>query len=639
MFRRGVVSVGAPVLRRASVVALVIGAALGGAAHAAPLPISAFYARPASRGAQLSPSGRYLALIERADQRDVVAVLDLQGRHDKSVALTSKDGRRIDWVRWKDDGRLLAGFGHARHHGDDDDDRALRSGEALTALDRDGGQEVSLSAGGDISLADKIRMADTLKGDPAHVLVSAADAKGGSKLWKVDVRSGSAEFVGEGKDDPDDDIPGANMVVRYDAHPDKNAADFDVLGPAPGGHKAYVSLQPRSKADGDVASLRIYDFDRRSFSDPVWPDLKYEVSDVVYHEGDRALAGVCYTADAYVCEFKDQALGADYRLAQASFDGPRSLTPLSMSDDARYWLFGVQGPTEPGAYYVFDRKTKRMTLAANRHPELPSARLGPMQALTYKARDGMEIHAYLTRPPHAPPGPLPLIVMPHGGPEARDSLTFDIWAEILATRGYMVLQPNFRGSSGYGRQFVAAGYGQWGGKMQDDITDGVMRLIKSGEADPGRICIFGASFGGYAALYGAAKDPQLYKCAASFAGVSDLGGLVNWEHATKGHEGRYLYASRSIGDPGRAAARLKATSPITYAARYKVPVLLIHGADDRSVPVEQSQRMDKALRAAHKDVRLVTYTGEGHADWAPRDEQSALTEVAGFIEGHIAPAG
>ena len=270
-----------------------------------------------------------------------------------------------------------------------------------------------------------------------------------------------------------------------------------------------------------------------------------------------------------------------------------------------------------------------MTLAANRHPELPSARLGPMQAFTYKARDGMEIRAYLTRPPKAPAGPLPLIVMPHGGPEARDSLTFDAWSEILATRGYLVVQPNFRGS---------AGYGQWGGKMQDDITDAVMELVKSGQADPKRICIFGASFGGYAALYGASQSPGLYKCAASFAGVSDLKALVEWEHRTKGHEDRYLYASRTIGHPVRDGARLRATSPINQVDRMNIPVLLIHGADDHSVPVEQSQMMEQAMRKARKDVRLVVFPGEGHTDWSTRNEQLALGEIAGFIEGHIAPA-
>ncbi|HEX4095285.1 MAG TPA: prolyl oligopeptidase family serine peptidase, partial [Caulobacteraceae bacterium] len=153
-----------------------------------------------------------------------------------------------------------------------------------------------------------------------------------------------------------------------------------------------------------------------------------------------------------------------------------------------------------------------------------------------------------------------------------------------------------------------------------------------------RICIFGASFGGYAALYGGARTPELYKCVASFAGVSDLNALVNWEHATKGHEGRYHYAARSIGDPTKDSARLAAASPITYAASYKPPVLLIHGADDASVPVIQSKMMQAALQKAGKDVRLVIYPHEGHTDWSPTDEQAALTEIAAFIESHIDPA-
>ncbi len=173
--------------------------------------------------------------------------------------------------------------------------------------------------------------------------------------------------------------------------------------------------------------------------------------------------------------------------------------------------------------------------------------------------------------------------------------------------------------------------------MDDDITDGVQQLIKSGQVDKDRICIFGASFGGYAALYGGAKTPDLYKCVASFAGVADLGALVNWEHSTKGHEARYHYALHSIGDPSREAARLKAASPVTYASGYRPPVLLIHGADDQSVPVAQSKMMQQALGAAGKDVRLVIYPHEGHTDWTPTDEQAALTEIAAFIESHIDP--
>ena len=620
----------------ASVWGLCLGVTLCSAAHATPLPIQSFFTPPVSRGAQLSPGGDFLALIEHADGQDRVSVIDLSS-HQKTTALKSTDGRPIDWVRWKDDERLVAGLGHDRDS--DDDQPRDRVGELLTALDRDGGRPVSLSGQGGAKLrGDAVRIADPLRSDPTHVLVAAADPKGGTSLWKLDVHSGAAEFVSKDADDPDDRLPRGAMVVRYDQKGSSGYADFDVLGPAQDAHTAYVAMQPRSQADGDTASLRIYDFKRRTFSDPVWPALKYDVSDVVYHEGDRALAGVCYTADTYVCDFKDAALNADYRRGSAALHDERSLTPLGMSDDGKVWLFGVSGPNEPGAYYVFDRRTGRMTLAANRQPGLPASRLGTMERFVYAARDGTPIPGYLTRPPKAPRGPLPLIVMPHGGPEARDSYSFDIWAQVFATRGYLVFQPNFRGSSGYGRAFAEAGYRQWGARMQDDLTDGVHNLISSGRADPKRICIFGASYGGYAALYGGAQTPELYKCVASFAGVADLKALVDWEHATKGHEPRWRYAQRAIGDPRKEAARLAAASPIAYAAGYRPPVLLIHGAKDASVPIVQSQMMAKALKKAGKPVKLLVYDDEGHADWNPADEQSALSELAAFFESHIAPA-
>jgi len=579
-------------------------------------------------------------LIERSGGRDVVDVIQVSTR-EKTIALAPRDGRKVDTVRWKGDDRIVAALAPVGGASDQGDEGGApsRAGETLIAVDRDGSKAVTLDAG--VAPAGKpvqrLRLADSLSRDPAHVLLASANGKGGVSLWKVDIHSGSAEAVRAGEEVHQDFAPGA-MVVRYQHQLSED--DFDVLGPVEGdGHKAYVSLEPRGPADGDTASLRIYDFEHKTVSDPVWKALPYDVSDVVYHEGDRALAGVCYTADSYVCDFKDAKLEADYEKARAFFSDKAGLTPLSMSDDGRYWLFGVKAPTEPGAYYVFDRQAGAMTLVANRHPDLTADKLAPMEAFRYRARDGMEIPAYLTRPPGAPAGkPLPLIVMPHGGPEARDSLDFDIWAEFFATRGYVVLQPNFRGSSGYGRKYAQAGYGQWGGKMDDDITDGVLQLIKSGQVDKDRICIFGASFGGYAALYGGAKTPELYKCVASFAGVADLNALVNWEHGSKGHEGRYHYAVRSIGDPSHEGARLAAASPVTYAAGYRPPVLLIHGGDDESVPVAQSRMMQAALSKAGKDVRLVVFPHEGHTDWTPTDEQAALTEIAAFIESHIDPA-
>jgi dipeptidyl aminopeptidase/acylaminoacyl peptidase len=608
---------------------------LTGAAHAAPLPIKTLFAQPISRGAQISPSGRYLVLVQDAGGHDEVGLVDLS-THRTTRVLAPKGGRGVDWVRWKGDDRIVAGLAPAGHATPPSDDAPVSKDETIVAMDRDGGRLVTVSASALIRPGQKLSIADTLSRDPSHVLVLSANGKGGVSLWKVDIGSGSAEFVRNGRD-PQGDLPGTAMVVRYD-HRAGAQDDFDVLGPADGPHRDYVALQPRTAADGDTASLRIYDADRKTYSDPLWPALSYDVTDVVYHDGDKALAGVCYTADTYTCQFSNAALEADYRTAEAFFEGRGSLAPLSMSDDGRYWLFDVQSPTIPGAYYVLDRKAKQMVLASDRHPEMPSAKLGQGSAFTYRTRDGAEITGYVTRPPGASEGqPLPMIVMPHGGPEARDTLTFDTWAQFFATRGYLVFQPNFRGSSGFGRKFVEAGYGQWGGRMDNDITDGVRQLIQGGQVDKSRICIFGASFGGYAALFGGAQTPELYKCVASFAGVADLKSLVNWEHATPGHMGRYLYALRSIGDPNLQAAKLKAASPITYVAGYKPPVLLIHGADDHSVPVAQSQMMARALKRAGKDVRLVVYPNEGHTDWAPVDEQSALVEIEAFVSSHIGP--
>jgi dipeptidyl aminopeptidase/acylaminoacyl peptidase len=614
-------------------------AALAGAAHATPLPIPTLFAGPSARGAELSPSGRYLALIRHDDRSDWVSVLDLSTREETRAL--EPNGGRIDWVRWKGDDRLIAGFEPPpRLH--DSGDGPQEHDEVLASLRRTGGHVLTLSAGPGSSkpALRGARIVDPLDSDPSHVLVVAPDPKGRPSVWKVNIQSGAAQFVHLGQTDPDDEMPDDAMVVRYDHksdHKDGAGADFDVLGPAAGGHRAYVALRPRGGPDGDFASLRIYDFDRHALSAPLWPSLNQDVSDVVYHEGDLALAGVCYTADAFRCDFKNASLAADYGRAVAEADG-RNLMPRSMSDDGRYWLMDVSGPSEPGAYEVFDRKTGRLAMALNRYPGLERAKLGKTEPFVYVSRDGVRITGYVTRPPGEPRGPLPMVVIPHGGPQTRDTMAYDPWAQVLATRGYLVFQPNFRGSSGYGHAFVQAGYHEWGGKMQDDITDGVKALIASGQADPGRVCIFGASFGGYAALYGGAQSPDLYKCVASFAGVSDLSALVNWEKTTTGHGARYRYALRSIGDPASEAAKLKARSPITYASAYQPPVLLIHGARDVSSPLSQSQAMARALAREGKDVRLTIFPNEGHSDWKRSDEEAALTEVLGFIESHIAPA-
>jgi dipeptidyl aminopeptidase/acylaminoacyl peptidase len=232
---------------------------------------------------------------------------------------------------------------------------------------------------------------------------------------------------------------------------------------------------------------------------------------------------------------------------------------------------------------------------------------------------------------------LPLVVMPHGGPDDRDYLRFDWWTQFLANRGYAVFQPNFRGSSGYGDAFTKAGLHQWGLKMQDDITDGVKKLIADGVADPDRICIVGASYGGYAALAGATFTPDLYKCAASFAGVSNLRTMLQRagaEHGDINTSHASFWISR-IGDLSKDSDQIDATSPALHADKVKIPILLMHGKSDTTVPVEESEQERDALERAGKKVTFIQFDGDDHYFGLAATRIGMLTALEKFLHDNI----
>ena len=276
-------------------------------------------------------------------------------------------------------------------------------------------------------------------------------------------------------------------------------------------------------------------------------------------------------------------------------------------------IVAVQGPRQPPVYYFLDRVKHEATEILSAYPELTATDLGEMKPYPYVARDGQRIPAYLTLPPGKPAKNLPTVIMPHGGPDARDVMGFDWWAQFLANRGYAVLQPNYRGSKGYGRKFTEAGLHQWGLGMQNDITDGVKKLIADGITDPKRICIVGASYGGYAALAGAAFTPDLYACAMSFAGVSDLNEFLFAQRSDTGEYSQSVsFWTSRIGSDWDDSKKLQDTSPALHAEQVKCPVLLMHGEGDTTVRIKQSELMYDALKAAHKDVEFIRFSGEDH---------------------------
>jgi dipeptidyl aminopeptidase/acylaminoacyl peptidase len=312
---------------------------------------------------------------------------------------------------------------------------------------------------------------------------------------------------------------------------------------------------------------------------------------------------------------------------------------VSWSADRARAIVRTDGPDRAPAFYLYDAKEARVGQIASTNVALDRGKLAPRVAYRYRARDGVEIPSFLTRPLGAD-GATPLVMLPHGGPAAQDASGFDWLAHALASRGYTVLQPNFRGSDGFGREWEEAGHGGWGiGVMQHDLTDGVAALVAAGMADPARVCIVGASYGGYAALAGAAFTPELYRCAAAIAGVADLRDLLNFERDRAGGRSAtvsYWRQAMGVDETDTARQDLNAASPAQHAARVQAPVLLIHGLDDSVVPIVQSRTMERALRDAGKDVELVELQGEDHWLSGAKTRLDTLNALGAFLAEHLA---
>ncbi|RFP15899.1 MULTISPECIES: S9 family peptidase [unclassified Duganella] len=297
-------------------------------------------------------------------------------------------------------------------------------------------------------------------------------------------------------------------------------------------------------------------------------------------------------------------------------------------------LVDSSSDVDPGSWYLLDTTNGKMRLVTTAKPKLADADMRPMETFTYAAADGLSIPAFLTRPA-GKPGATPLVVLIHGGPTARDYWGWNTEVQILAAHGYAVFQPQFRGSSGFGRRFMEAGFGQWGLAMQDDITAGVEYLIKQGIADPKRICIAGASYGGYAALWGLVKTPDLYQCGVSFAGVSDIEFMFRDHSDRTGNKATRELMLAWIGDARSNKERFDEVSPLKHADRIKAPVLIMHGKDDVRVPIAHGEKMKNALEAQHKEVQWLTFEEEGHGLQYVRNEVIYYNTLLEFFDKYI----
>jgi dipeptidyl aminopeptidase/acylaminoacyl peptidase len=604
----------------------------------AALAVEAFGALPVQTDAVLSPDGRWIAWAEHHDTATRVIIFDLAARKAHRIASIPERGK-LRALTWNDNDTLLATLSEAVQA---NPRQQMHEFFVTTAIFVDGGETV-------LPLARMIR---TRTSKP-HTVIMASSGLSGSYLNEVDTRTGTSTIIKTGNNFT------AGWVVDRDGHPVARA-DWDWKNDA---YRLYAlwgngikELLHRDDNDPpQVAGLLPNDSaivllatNGRPHQAAWAVPLDGSPPTLLAEDPDADITGAFFDnqngdiVGFYVSGSKNGvhwiAPEAQHRheVLQRAFPN-RIVTPYGWTADGTKTLARVESPTAPPVYYLVDFSTHKADIAAEEYPALTGATLGDFKEISYKARDGTVIPAYLTRPAGKSDSPAPLVVLPHGGPNARDYPQFDWIVQFLASRGYAVLQPQFRGSTGFGDAFREAGYRQWGGLMQDDVTDGVHAMIDQGIADPRRICIAGASYGGYAALAGVAFTPQLYACAISINGVSDLPALLA---KTIYPPGSRLYSTSldewtaRIGKPGDRALDRK--SPINAVAAISAPVLILYGASDGVVPTEQSERMAAALTKAGKSVKLVKLPDEDH--WMSRNDTriQMLSEVDAFLREHLA---
>jgi dienelactone hydrolase len=354
----------------------------------------------------------------------------------------------------------------------------------------------------------------------------------------------------------------------------------------------------------------------------------------IFSEKTDELVGTAYVGDKTRTYFRDKSFEADYKQVQSKLPN-LDVTIAGGTSDDRKWMIVASGDTEPGARYIFDRDSKSLVKQYQVFEKLPRNQLASMKPIRYKSSDGLEVPAYLTLPKGPAPKNLPLLVIPHGGPWARDTFGYNPLAQFFANRGYAVLAPNFRGSTGYGKKFLNAGNNEWGGRMQDDLTYGVKHLVAQGIADPKRVAILGGSYGGYAALAGVAFTPDVYAAAVSIVGPSNLMTLLDsippyWE------AGRKMFYMR-MGDPTTPEGKkqLERQSPLNSATKIKTPLLVVQGANDPRVKKAESDQIVVALRDRKFPVEYIVAPDEGHGFARPVNNMAMYAAIEKFLWNHL----
>lgn len=624
--------------------------------HATPIPVATFAKAPLIYNVALSPDGKRVASLMNVPGGTALITQRTDGSDLRTVLSSDNKQMLFSWVRWVNNERMLASVRYRTRRQD-----ILTEDTRLVAVDFDGGERLDMSQLPDSGMRHsqqiQDRVVDWLPGDGRHVLLEQwAPTTTVPAVYRVNIETGERRMVHSPQRGVGHWITDAEHRVRAGIRQTDDQVEIIVSNPDGSNWRPLwrYDLFSRDEVqllgfdkDPNVLFIRADHEGRRAVFtvDLRDPGLKrtlrlaHPEQDLAGHLIRSQLSGeiVGFVADgdadgdAPSTEFWDPELNTLAEAFNKALPG-RFNRLLGLSHDELRYLIYSSGNGIPGQYYIGDRESGRLTLLADQYEHLKPANLVGKQAIRITARDGTTMRAFLSRPKQRPTGTGPLVLLPHGGPHSRDDNDFDLLTEFLANRSYTVLQLNFRGSSGYGYEFEAAGLQRWGMEMQDDLTDAVKWAVATGIADPRQVCIVGGSYGGYAALMGAIKTPDLYRCAVSINGVTDLEELV---HHIRNFQGGKAAARLQFGSFWSDSARLHDTSPVHHAERIQVPVMVLHGSDDRVVPVEHGRAMSRALKKAGKRYTYIELPGAGHHPDGPVHRKILLTALEEFLATHL----
>ena len=616
-----------------------------------------FFRHSKFSNATLSPNGQFLAALAPVNGRLNLVVVDLKGK--ASVAVTAFKENDVSNIRWVNNKRLVystidlkAGLGEQR-------------GGGFYAIDRDGQtpREITPSVANMVLSGVRVYRYTSLLsrvGDESDEIFAVTNERSAkyTDVYRLNTRTGAKQLLTF--DAPGgvttwvvdrEGIPRAAVqiekaeIFKLWVRPTATAAwklvhesslkNGDGMTPLAFDWSGALYVSARAK-DDDKAAIYKLAMDTGLLAEKIAADPFYDLTDGLIFDGvQKKLVGVAINGDKPTFVWLDQQWSRWHGMLEATL--PNRVNRLSRTTDSSSLLVVSQSDRVAAEYFLFDPINRKLEEVGSAQPWMNANSLGVREFMRYESRDGTGIPAYVTYPPKVERSKLPLVVFVHGGPWVRgEEWNYDPMAQFLATRGYAVLQSNFRGTEGNGWRHFRSSWKQWGLTMQDDLSDGVQNLVKQGVVDPKRVCIMGASYGGYATMMGLVKDPDLYKCGINYVGVTDpvLLHTVTWSDTSDSDWTRYRM-NDMLGDPDKDKELMSRASPLQRVAEIKAPILMAYGGEDYRVPLVHGERMKAALDARGVPVEWVVYREEGHGWLKEENQYDFARRVERFLAKHI----